>query len=307
MKTEFTALSSDNLHTLSGVVYPPEGHIKGFFHIVHGMREHIGRYERIMRDLANAGYLCFGFDNLGHGKTARDKSELGYIAPKGGDDLLCRDVKVFSDAVMAAYGGGKPLPYFLMGHSMGSFITRRAVEKYVRPDRYIIMGTGGRNPLANAGLAVTALIKAFRGDHHVSPLVQKLSMGSYNDRFGGGTPEDPSPWLSKDLNERQKHYNDPYCAFPFTVSAMGDLIRLIRDANRPQWYENMPKDLPILLVSGDTDPVGDYGKGVTQVYEDLKKTGHDARCILYPNSRHEILNDDTYEQVRGDILEFIEA
>ncbi len=306
MKTDFSVLSSDGTHTLAGVIYRPQGEIRGFFHIVHGMREHIGRYSRIMQDLSDAGYLCFGYDNLGHGRTVTDKRDFGYIAPRDGHDLLCRDVKVFSDAVIREFGSGKKLPYFLMGHSMGSFITRLAVEKYAKPDKYIIMGSGGYNPLANAGLAVVAVIKALRGDRHVSPLVSKLAMGSYNERFGGGTAQDPSPWLSKDLAERQKHYNDPFCTFPFTVSAMGDLIRLNRDANRRQWYENMPRELPILILSGDTDPVGDYGKGITQVYADLIKTGHNAQMILYPNTRHEILNDDSYPQVKADILAFLE-
>lgn len=305
MKKEFSVLSSDGVHTLRGVVYEPQGEARGFFHIVHGMTEHIARYDRIMEDMAAEGYICFGYDHLGHGYTARDESELGYIAKKGGYDLLCRDVKVFSDAVIAAYNG-QALPYYLMGHSMGSFITRLAAEKYVKPQKYIIMGTGGRNPLAGAGLAVIGVIKAVKGDHHISDLVQNLAFGSYNDRFGGGTPEDPSPWLTRDTAVREKYYADPFCTFRFTVSAMGDLIRLNKLSNRKGWYEKMPRELPILLLSGSMDPVGDYGKGVTQVCEDLQKTGHNARCILYPDARHEILNDDTYEQVRSDILAFLE-
>ena len=105
--------SSDGIHQLSGVVYIPEGEIKGLYHIVHGMTEHIGRYDRFMRDIAENGYICFGYDNLGHGYTANDKSELGYIAKKKGWDLLSRDVKVFSDAMREKYG--RNLPYYLMG------------------------------------------------------------------------------------------------------------------------------------------------------------------------------------------------
>ncbi len=307
MRQGFTAPSSDGIHTLAGVVYLPQGTPKGFFHIVHGMTEHIGRYQPILEALASQGYIAFGYDNLGHGCTARNPGELGYIAPKNGWDLLCRDVKGFSDAVRKAYDPERRLPYYLMGHSMGSFITRVAVERYVKPDKYIIMGTGGSNPAADAGLAMIAVIKTLKGDHHISPLIRKLAFGHYNDRFGGGTAEDPAPWLSKDLAARQAHYRDPFCAFQFTVSAMGDLIRLTKEANRPGWYQNLPKDFPILLLSGDGDPVGDYGKGVIQVYERLKASGHTASCILYPNARHEVLNDDTYEQVKADILAFLEA
>ncbi len=306
-KKDFKILSSDRLHTLSGVVYLPKGEAKGFFHIVHGMTEHIGRYDKIMSDLAREGYICFGYDNLGHGNTAKDKNELGYIAKKGGHDLLARDVKLFSDAVMSEYGNkDKKLPYYLMGHSMGSFITRLAVQKYVNPDKYIIMGTGGKNPAAGAGLAVIACIKLFCGERHISPFVDKLAFGSYNKRFGGGTTKDPSPWLTNDKLQREKYYADEFCTFKFTVSAMGDLIRLNKITNSGKWYKNMPKSLPVLLVSGEDDPVGDYGKGINQVCAGLKKQGIDARAILYPSARHEILNDDTYGEVKKDITDFLD-
>ncbi len=305
MKQEFTALSSDGIHTLQGVVYKPQGEIRGFFHTVHGMDDYMGRYVPIMEAMAEAGYLCFGYDHLGHGKTARNADELGYFAPREGYDLLCRDVKVFSDAVRAQFDPERALPYYLMGHSMGSFVTRLAVEKYVRPDKYIIMGTSGYNPAFSAGLVVCQILKALKGERHRSRLLQKLAFGSYNERFGGGTAEDPSPWLTRDQAVRQKYYADPFCTFLFTASAMEDLVRMNRDCNRPAWYENMPKDLPILLLSGDMDPVGSYGEGIIQVWEDLKKTGHDARVILYPDARHEILNDTTFDQVKRDILAFL--
>ncbi len=304
-KINFRVLSSDKVHTLAGVVYLPDVSPVGFFHIVHGMTEHIGRYEKIMVDLANEGYICFGYDNLGHGFTAKNDSELGFIASKGGVDLLARDVKIFSDAVMEKYGGGEKLPYFLLGHSMGSFITRLAVTKYVTPDKYIIMGTGGKNPLATVGLAVISVIKFLKGERYISNFVYNLAFASYNKRFGGGTDDDPSPWLTRDMEQRKKYYADKFCTFRFTVSAMYDLILLNKITNSDEWYSNVPKDLPILLVSGENDPVGDYGEGVKQVSRQLKDRGIEAECILYPDARHEILNDSTYNQVKNDILDFL--
>ncbi len=303
IKKSFKVRSSDKLHTLAGVVYVPNGEVRGYFHIVHGMTEHMGRYERIMTDLAEKGYICFGYDNLGHGRTAKDKSELGFIASKRGDDLLCRDVKVFSDAVMAEYGKTYgELPYYLMGHSMGSFITRLAVEKYVHPDKYIIMGTGGKNSAAGAGLVLIALVRSFKGERHISRLVYRLVFGNYNKRF----PETHSgAWLTKNADILKKNAEDDYCTFKFSVSAMGDLVRLNKLANRSAWYKNMPKDMPILLISGECDPVGNYGNGVRQVYNGLLEKGCNVKCILYPDARHEIINDSTYEQVKGDILDFL--
>ena len=138
---EKKVLSSDREHQLAGVVYLPDSAPKGLFHVVHGMTEHIGRYERFMRDLAAAGYITYGYDNLGHGKTARNESELGYIAPQDGWKLLVKDVEIFDRAMRAEYG--EELPLTLMGHSMGSFIVRLSAEISGYYDKLIIMGTGG--------------------------------------------------------------------------------------------------------------------------------------------------------------------
>ena len=303
VKNRFAVLSCDKVHKLSGVVFLPEGERKGFFQIVHGMTEHIGRYEKFMRDMAANGYVCFGYDHLGHGNTANDDSELGYIAPKDGWELLVGDVKTYSDAVFAEYGRGE-LPYILMGHSMGSFIVRLAAAKYVKPDRLVVMGTGGSNPAADAGLAVIALVKAAFGEKHFSKLVDNLAFGSYNKRFGGGSEDDPKPWLTNDVEVRKQYYCDKYCSFNFTVSAMGDLIKLTKYSNSADWYSRVPADLPVLLVAGEDDPVGNYGKGVLEVFDKLKRAGVCAECILYKGARHEILNDFTYEDVKGDILTF---
>ncbi len=303
--TPFEVPSSDGIHTLRGEVCLPEGAPKGFYHIVHGMTEHIARYHRFMERLAEEGYIAFGYDHLGHGKTAENDSELGFIAKRDGYDLLARDVKVFSDKVRETYDKEGTLPYYLMGHSMGSFVVRLALERYVTPHKCILMGTAGNNPLAGMGLAVISLIKCFRGERHVSSFVENLAFGSYNKRFGGGTKEDPSPWLTTLDEERNKYYADKFCTFHFTVSAMGDLIRLIQLTNRKAWYQKIPHTIPILLVAGEEDPVGNYGNGVKEVHEGLLKEGIASTCILYAGARHEILNDTTYPKVAEDILSFL--
>lgn len=302
-KKEFKVLSSDNTHTLAGIVYLPEGEAKGFFHVVHGMTEHISRYDIFMSDMAKEGWLCFGYDNLGHGNTVNDDSELGYIAAKNGYDLLARDVKVFSDAVIAEYGK-EGMKYCLMGHSMGSFIVRYAAEKYVSPDKLIVMGTGSSNPMANIGLALIEIIKLFKGDKHISKFIDKMAFGGYNKRFEDELADNPNPWLTTNKEIRERYLQDKYCSFKFTVSAMGDLIRIMKYSNRKAWYKNLRKDLHVLLVAGEEDPVGNYGKGVIDVYNKLRDQGINADCILYSEARHEILNDFTYECVKNDIMNF---
>ena len=307
-KREFCAPSCDGIHTLRGVVYEPSTAPVGFFQIAHGMTEHIGRYNRIMSDLCSLGFICFGYDHLGHGNTARDKSELGYIAKKDGYDLLCRDIKAFSDAVFAEYKEKYgELPYYLMGHSMGSFIVRLAAEKYVTPDRLIIMGTGGANPASGAGIALCSLVALFKGDRHISKFIDKMAFGGYNNKFKGDPDASSKSWLTTDQSIRNKYLEDNYCTFKFTVSAMKDLMTLLHKSNRAAWYKNMSKTMPILLVAGDSDPVGNYGKGVNEVGDKLKAAGCRAEVILSEGARHEILNDFCYDQVKGDIVNFCRA
>lgn len=305
-RIDFSAPSSDGVHTLSGVVFLPSGERRGYFHVVHGMTEYIGRYEHFLCEMAEAGWVAFGYDNLGHGKSVLDESELGFIADEDGWDLLARDVKAFSQAVIAAFGDGErnTLPYCLMGHSMGSFIVRLAVERYVTPTRLIVMGTGGSNPMAGLGILLTEVVKIFRGSRHVSALINQMAFGDYNKRFPGEEAQAPDPWLTTDVEIRKKYGNDPYCNFQFTVSAMGDLIRLTKYTNSKRWYAQYPKEVPVLLVSGEMDPVGGYGKGVREVETRLKVAGADVTAILYDGARHEILNDFSYPNVVKDIVTF---
>lgn len=301
-KKIFSVQSSDGIHNLSGVVYLPAGEARGLFHVVHGMTEHIARYDKFLTDMAKQGFISFGYNHLGHKDTA-DDSELGYIAKNDGWKLLVNDVKVYSDAVRAEFGA-PDMPLCLMGHSMGSFIARLAAESCVKPCRLVVMGTGGPNPAAGVGLALIGAIKKIKGDKHISKLIDGIAFGSYNKRFGGGTPDDPKPWLTRDEEIRKIYYADKYCMFNFTVSAMGDLINLIKHSNSTDWFKNIPSDLPILLVSGEQDPVGNYGKGVREVEDKLKKQGKNVTLKLYGGARHEILNDNTYEETLADILKF---
>ncbi len=289
--------SSDGRHTLDGVAFVPDSPV-GILHVVHGMAEHIGRYEEFMKIAAGAGYVVCGYDNLGHGKTAGD-GELGFIAEENGYDFLARDVLLFSERVKADFPG---LPYFLMGHSMGSFIVRLACERYVKPEKLIVMGTGGRNPLAGVGLALIGLEERLHGKRYVSAFVDRLTFGSYNKTFEKLGERDELSWLTKDVGERDKYRRDPACGFKFTLGAMRDLVMLNRLVNRGEWFAVMGKaGIPVLLLSGEDDPVGGYGAGVKQVYERLKSSGADVRMKLYAGCRHEILNDD----VRGDVVKEI--
>lgn len=292
--------STDNIHTLQGKIYIPKGEIKGLFHLVHGMNEYIDRYDHLLSFLAENGYVAFGFDNLGHGRTARDDSELGYISHKDGWKYLVHDCIAFGKAVKEMFPD-KPL--ILMGHSMGSFITRLAIAH--NPDiysKYIICGTSGPNPLSGIGLFLTRIIKLLRGEKHVSKTIHSLAFGSYNKRFEGDTVYE---WLTKDRDVIARYTADKYCTFGFTVSAMTDLMKLLSNSNRKGWFKSVKKELPILLISGEEDPVGDYGAGVVKVYDRLKSENCNVSMKLYKNCRHEIHNDSCKDEMFDDILKFI--
>lgn len=299
---EKQVLSSDNVHYLKGKLYVPNGEIKGYFHVVHGMTEHIGRYQEFMEKMATNGYLTFGFDNLGHGYTVNSKEELGYIAKKGGYKLLLNDVFRFYQAVKEEYGDYK---YYLMGHSMGSFIVRLAVNTSVKPNKLIVMGTGGTNPLAGLGILLIKILKIFKGDRHVSKFIDGVAFGSYNKKFESEGSR--RSWLTTDSKIWEKYDKDEFCNYRFSLSAMQDLITLNKLSNEKSWYKNIDKNMPILLTSGDNDPVGDYSKGVQEVYTKLTKQGVNAKIKLYKDARHEILNEPLVkEKVVSDIIEFIE-
>ena len=293
-------LSSDKIHQLKGKVYLPEGAPKGLLHVVHGMTEYIGRYDGFMRKMAENGYITFGYDHLGHGQTASEK-ELGYFADNDGWKLLVDDVFLFGNDVKNEMGND--LPFVLMGHSMGSFIVRLTAAKYNHYDKLIVMGTGGPNPAAGAGIAMAGMLKKLKGAHGYSKLIYTMAFGSYNK--GWEQENDPYAWLSVDKANRDRYRKDPLCTFLFTVSAMQDLVKLNKFSNDPGWFEKIDKKKPILLVAGGEDPVGEHGKGVNKVCEMLKEKGADVTIKLYDGYRHEILQDFCKDSVIEDICAFV--
>ncbi|MGN0517318.1 MAG: alpha/beta fold hydrolase [Acutalibacteraceae bacterium] len=292
-------LSSDGIHTVKGVVYIPDGDIVGTVQIVHGMTEYIERYDEFMSKLADCGYLAFGHNHLGHRGTVSD-DELGFIAHKGGHEHLVADVLKFGEIIEKEYPNKKR---YLIGHSMGSFVARvAAVQVGSKLSGLIICGTGGSNPLTNIGLFLCNTVRLFKGEKHISPFLYKLTFGTYNQRFTEGGEFD---WLSVDRDNIAKYEKDKYCTFKFTVSALHDLISINKQANSKKWFKALPHDLPILLISGEDDPVGNYGKGVSDVYDRIKKVGCNVKMKLYKGMRHEIFNDICREEVISDVIKFI--
>jgi Lysophospholipase len=294
--------STDGIHQLKGKVYIPEGEPKAIFHVVHGMTEHIGRYDAFFKEMAASGYVVVAYDNLGHGNTATDDSELGFIAKKKGWKKLTDDVYAVSKIMKEEYPG---IPYYLMGHSMGSFIVRNAAATYPDlMDKLIVMGTGGPMAATKPAIGMINTIKLFRGKRSTSPFIEKLAFGEYNKGFGDGSNGD---WLSKNPEVRRVYDADKFCNYHFTLSAMHDLVKINDAVNKKKWFKKISKTLPILLVSGADDPVGSHGDGVKKVYKKLKKRGANVTMKLYTDNRHEVLNDTARDEVIADINRFLDG
>lgn len=291
--------STDKIHMLYTRIYIPDSDIKGIVQIVHGMTEYIERYHGLMWALANEGYVVFGHNHIGHKNSSND-DDLGFIASNDGYKILVNDTLMVGKTLFSEY---KDKKRYLFGHSMGSFIARMAALKYQNDlSGFIICGTGGRNTAAGMGIAVCRAIKALKGERYISGVVYSLAFSSYTKKFDRS---DEYSWLTANKDNIATYRKDKYCTFKFTISAMQDLITLNKLSNEKTWFKEMSKTLPIFLIAGSDDPVGNYGKGVIEVYERLKKENCNAKIKLYSGMRHEILNDDCADETVADILKFI--
>lgn len=266
---------------------------KAVIQLVHGMEEHIGRYADFAEFLADEGYIVFGHDHLGHGNTAKIKRDFGYFSDKNGWEILCKDIHIYQNAISSLY---PDIPYIIFGHSMGSLLVRTYVTKYSdKLDGLIISGTSGQKFGLSIVKSQTKIIEAFRGRRYRSKYIKNLVTGSFNRKFKPNLTE--ADWISSDEENVQKYLADPLCSSTFTVSAYYELISGTQYLSRQKNINKTP-NIPILIFSGDKDPVGANGKGVNRVYRMLKKAGvEDVTLKLFHNGRHEMLNEVNKDEV----------
>ena len=305
MKQEFYFPSKDGLTQIHTIEWIPEGEVRGVLQIAHGMVEFIDRYDRFASFMASQGFYVVGNDHLGHGKSVTDESQYGYFAKHDGNFCVIGDMQQLREDTQKKYPG---VPYFLLGHSMGSFLAREFIEKFGSGlSGAIIMGTGYQSlATLDTAIALTAVLQQARGGHFRSEMINNMALGAYNKAFEPGRTK--NDWLCKDEAIVDAYVSNPLNQFVFTVNGYYNLFRGLRYAERQQNLDKIPKDLPILVVSGAEDPVGEFGKGPRIVAEIYKKTGiKDVTLKLYPGDRHEILNELDKETVDRDLLNWIEA
>ena len=295
--------SSNGEDTVKGVRYLPDGmEPVGIVQFSHGMVEHIGRYENVMISLAQHGFAVYGHDHLGHGATASKPERRGYFAPEDGVGCLIEDVYQVTRRAQQECPG---LPLTLVGHSMGSLVARLYCLKYAGSlARAVFVGTPAKNDLAGAGLKMANRIEKKKSPFYRSQLLDKLTLGSMNR--GVKKPKTPKDWLSRDSKKVEENLADPLCNFIFTASAFADLYRMTIQANSENWFASFPKGLPVYLLAGDADPVGRYGKGVQEIYQNLRDAGVKNVWIKrYPEARHELFQEINRQEVLLDLLEIL--
>lgn len=304
-KSIFGFRSSDKKTQIHAVKWEPEQEeIQGILQISHGMVEYVERYEAFAEYLTDQGFLVVGNDHLGHGASVTSQELWGYFAPENGSDLVVSDLHQLRTKIQEEY---PKQPYFMLGHSMGSFLLRKYLSKYGDGlSGAVIMGTGTQNNITvKKGKALCKCIALFRGWNYRSQLVDKMVFAANNKRFAG---EDASgSWLTKDAEIVNAYMSDPRCTFQFTLNGFYNLFDTIHYINKPQNIRVIPKELPLLFVSGEDDPVGAYGAGVKKAYETYIHAGiKDIDIKLYPSDRHEILNELDRESVYRDIYGWLQ-
>lgn len=295
--------SCDGVHTIHAVQWLPEGEPRGVIQIVHGVAEYVERYAPLAHYLTERGYVVCGEDHLGHGHTAA--GQFGYFAPRGGWDLVARDIRQLRVLQGERHPG---LPYVMLGHSMGSFLTRTYLIRWPGTlDGAVLSGTGQEPaPLVALGRLLAGGLCALRGPEYVSDLVYQLSLGAYNRAFRPNRTT--ADWLSRDEGAVDANLRDPLCAFRPTVSMFRDMMTGLRFIARRDNLARMDRTTPVYFLSGDRDPVGSMGAGVKKVAGMFRAAGcGDVTLKLYPGGRHEMFNEINRQEVMDDLLAWLQS
>lgn len=307
-KTEFWYDSRDQKTKIAATQWTPDGQdAKAIVQIVHGMAEHMGRYEEFAQFLAENGMIVVASDMLGHGKTLGESGIKGYFCNQDPATVLVRDVHRLKKITQEKY---KKLPYIILGHSMGSFILKDYLSRYGSGiDGAILCGSGCPSyakQKMGSGLAKLSMI--IQGDGHTNKFLQKLSFKGYNNKITA--PKTEVDWLCTDKDILEAYRKDPLCGFAFTNNGyrtLGEIIRRGAQEKKKGKYAIVPRKLPILIASGKGDPVGNYGRDPQEFYDFLINIGLTrVQLKLYNEARHEILNgtdrQTVYEDMRNWIL-----
>lgn len=297
--------SSDGRHTIAAKMWKVAAmsRPRGIVQIVHGMEEHIGRYDDFARFLASRGWAVVGHDQLGHGDTC-PPGERGVFDPKRGRDQLLADIH----AVRLYAAGTMPpaLAHFVFGHSMGSYLTRAYLARHASGlSGAVLCGTGHVAPIVSrAGNLLARGICAVRGPAHKSALLASLCTGAFARRV---SKTDDLAWISADEGNIARYRADGACGFGFAASGYAVLTDITREACSTETLWRVPRDIPLLFIAGEGDPVGDMGAGVERSAREARTAGiKDVEVKVYAGMRHEILNEADHGKVYADVATWLD-
>lgn len=304
-ETEFSFVSTDGTTIIGNRWQPATGTPRGVVQIAHGMAEHALRYRRLAERLCGTGFAVYAHDHRGHGRSAGSVEAQGHLADSDGFDLMVQDTR----RVTALARGEHPdLPLVLLGHSMGSFVVQSYIQKHSPAiDACILSGTNGPQGMflhIARGIARSECRK--NGRRAPSPKLNLMSFGSFNNAFKPTRTE--FDWLSRDHAEVDKYIADPYCGAIFSAGFFHDFTGGLIDIERRASLRGIRKDLPVYLFAGEADPVGAQGRGPTRLAAIYRRLGlNKVDLRLYPEGRHELLNDTIRDQVTADLIGWIDA
>jgi len=300
IKDEFYFPSKDGNTEIHTIEWKPEGEVKAVVQLCHGMVEYVDRYDEFATFLCEKGFYVVGNDHLGHGKSIQCKSEYGYFSDKFGNECVLGDMDTLRQRIQKKYPN---VPYFLLGHSMGSALARQYMQLHGNElQGVILMGvTADLSDLTlKAGKMLCRTIGLIRGGHYRSKLVDNVAIGSYNKKFKPARTR--ADWITSDEVKLEQYVNDPLCSFMFTVNAYYNMMKGMQQIRKKENIFMIPKNLPIMMVAGIDDPVGNFGKGVRRIFGIYKRAGlKDVTLQLYPDARHELLNEVCRDQVYEDL------
>lgn len=283
---------------------PADTDIKGLIQIAHGMAEHILRYEAFACYLANQGFIIYGNDHRGHGNSIIAPDDKGFFAEENGFSKVVEDLRAVTTYMKEQH---PTLPLFFFGHSLGSFLTRRYMQLYGDSlSGVILSGTGMDQGISSrAGYLLAKWDRLRKGPRTPSPLMDRLIFGTFNKPFAPARTD--FDFLSRDVAAVDLYIQDSRCGFICSTSFYMDLLSGIALIHRPKEIAKTPKQLPILFISGDQDPVGDFGKGVMKVADMYRNIGvKDVHLTLYPGGRHEMLHEINAKEVQHEIKQWLD-
>ena len=281
------------------------GKQRGIIQIAHGIGEHAARYDSIAQRLQREGFTVYANDHRAHGRTAEINRLYGYY--KGNDyfEDVVEDMHQLTQLMRSEHPEG---PYVLFGHSMGSLLSRKYVLRYGDGiDALILSGTANFiKGLGHFGLASTKLVSMFRGRERSNETLRAFFFDEFNKKFKPNRTK--LDWISSDEKAVDTFEADPYRIENFSIGILADILTNSKELNKTAAFADTPDTLPILIFSGDEDPVGEMGKGVTKVAENYKRNGNtDLTFNLYEGGRHEMLNETNIAIVEEDIVTWLHA